>query len=53
MRRKAARKRSHAGFPVHGFSSLLADVATIRRNTAALARSFEASYLLCPAQLLS
>jgi len=36
--RKAATKRTHDGLPVHSFRSLLADLATVTRNTMAMAQ---------------
>ena len=34
-RRKAERKRTDGGYPVHSFRTLLADLATLTRNTVA------------------
>lgn len=46
--RKAATKRTHDGLPVHSFRSLLADLATVTRNTMAVAHSSEATFVLYP-----
>ena len=46
--RKAATKRTHDGLPVHSFRSLLADLATITRNTMAMAQSPQATFVLYP-----
>jgi Transposase DDE domain len=46
--RKAATKRTHDGLPVHSFRSLLADLATVTRNTMAIAQSPEAAFVLYP-----
>jgi transposase len=46
--RKAATKRTHDGLPVHSFRSLLADLATVTRNTMALAQSPDATFVLYP-----
>jgi transposase len=45
---KAASKRTHDGLPVHSFRSLLADLATVTRNTMAMAHSPEATFVLYP-----
>lgn len=47
-RRKAARKCTEDGLPVHGFQSLLAELATFTRNTMALANAPEDTFLLYP-----
>ena len=49
--RKAATKRTHDGLPVHSFRSLLADLAdlaTVTRNTMAMAQSPQATSVLYP-----
>jgi hypothetical protein len=46
--RKAATKRTHDGLPVHSFRSLLADLATVTRNTMAMAKSLDATFVLYP-----
>ena len=46
--RKAATKRTHDGLPVHSFRSLLADLATVTRNTMAMAQSRDATFVLYP-----
>jgi Transposase DDE domain len=46
--RKAATKRTHDGLPVHSFRSLLANLATVTRNTMAMAQSPNASFVLYP-----
>src|SRR5260370_17617226 len=46
--RKAATKRTHDGLPVHSFRSLLADLATVTRNTMAVAQSPQATFVLYP-----
>jgi hypothetical protein len=46
--RKAATKRTHDGLPVHSFRSLLADLATVTRNTMAMAQSPQATFVLYP-----
>ncbi len=46
--RKAATKRTHDGLPVHSFQSLLADLATVTRNTMAIAQSPDAAFVLYP-----
>ena len=45
---KAATKRTHDGLPVHGFRSLLADLATVTRNIMAMAQSPDATFVLYP-----
>lgn len=47
-RRKAARKRTDDGLPVHSFQSLLAELATFTRNTMAPASAPEDAFLLYP-----
>lgn len=46
--RKAATKRTHDNLPVHSFRSLLADLATITRNTMAMTQSTDAAFVLYP-----
>ncbi|HVH62239.1 MAG TPA: IS1634 family transposase, partial [Candidatus Dormibacteraeota bacterium] len=46
--RKAATKRTDDGLPVHSFRSLLDDLATVTRNTMAMAHSPDASFVLYP-----
>ena len=46
--RKAATKRTHDGLPVHSFRSLLADLATVTRNTMAMTQSLDATFVLYP-----
>jgi transposase len=46
--KKAATKRTHDGLPVHSFRSLLTDLATVTRNTMAMANSPEATFVLYP-----
>jgi hypothetical protein len=46
--KKAATKRTHDGLPVHSFRSLLADLATVTRNTMAMAQSLNATFVLYP-----
>jgi transposase len=46
--RKAATKRTHDGLPVHSLQSLLADLATVTRNTMAVAQSPDAAFVLYP-----
>jgi hypothetical protein len=46
--RKAATKRTHDDLPVHSFQSLLADLATVTRNTMAMAQSPQATFVLYP-----
>jgi len=45
---KAATKRTEDGLPVHGFRSLLGDLATITRNTMALNAQPDATFTLYP-----
>jgi hypothetical protein len=46
--RKAARKRTDDGLPAHSFRSLIADLATVTRNTMAMAGSPETTFVLYP-----
>ena len=46
--RKAATKRTHDDLPVHSFRSLLADLATITRNTMAMRQAPDAAFVLYP-----
>jgi hypothetical protein len=46
--RKAATKRTDDGLPVHSFRSLLADLATVTRNTMAMADRKDAAFVLYP-----
>jgi hypothetical protein len=46
--RKAATKRTQDAIPVHSFRSLLADLATVTRNTMAMAHSPQATFVLYP-----
>jgi transposase len=45
---KAATKRTNDGLPVHSFRSLLTDLATVTRNTMAMADSPETTFVLYP-----
>src|SRR6202030_312825 len=45
---KAATKRTPDGLPVHSFHSLLADLATVTRNTMAMTQSLAATFVLYP-----
>lgn len=45
---KAAAKRTEDGLPVHSFRSLLADLATVTRNTMAMAGQPDATFTLYP-----
>jgi hypothetical protein len=45
---KAAAKRTEDGLPVHSFRSLLADLATVTRNTMAMADQPDATFTLYP-----
>lgn len=47
-RRKAARKRTDDGLPVHSFRSLIEDLATVTHNTMAIADQPDASFVLYP-----
>jgi hypothetical protein len=46
--RKAAGKRTDSGLPVHSFRTLLADLATVSRNTMALTDGPETTFLVYP-----
>ena len=46
--RKAATQRTEDGLPVHGFRSLLADLATVTRNTMAMATPPDATFVIYP-----
>jgi hypothetical protein len=46
--RKAAAKRTDDGLPVQSFRSLIADLATITRNTMAMAQSPQTTFVLYP-----
>jgi hypothetical protein len=46
--RKAATKRTHDDLPVHSFRSLLANLATITRNTMAMRQTPDAAFVLYP-----
>ncbi len=46
--RKAATKHTDDGLPVHSFRSLLDHLATVTRNTMAMAHSPDASFVLYP-----
>ncbi len=46
--RKAATKRTHDDLPVHSFRSLLADLATVTRNTMATTQSPDVTFVLYP-----
>jgi transposase len=46
--KKAATKRTNDGLPVHSFRSLLTDLATVTRNTMAMADSSETTFVLYP-----
>jgi transposase len=46
--RKAATKHTSDGLPVHSLQSLLADLATVTRNTMAIAQSHDAAFVLYP-----
>ena len=46
--RKAATKRTHDDLPVHSFRSLLADLATVTRNTIAMTQAPDAAFVLYP-----
>lgn len=47
-RRKAARKRTDDGLPVLSFRSLIADLATVTRNTMAMPDNPDATFVLYP-----
>ena len=46
--RKARTKRTDDGLPVHSFRSLLGDLATVTRNTMAMAGSPDATFVIYP-----
>ena len=46
--RKAVTQRTEDGLPVHSFRSLLADLATITRNTMAMAAAPDATFVIYP-----
>jgi hypothetical protein len=46
--RKAATKRTNDDLPVHSFQSLIADLATVTRNTMAMADSPKTTFVLYP-----
>lgn len=46
--RKVATKRTEDGLPVHSFRSLLADLATVTRNTMAVSKVKDAIFVLYP-----
>ena len=46
--RKAATRHTDDGLPVHSFRSLLDDLATVTRNTMAMAENPDASFVLYP-----
>ena len=46
--KKAATKRTNDGLPVHSFRSLLTDLATVTRNTMAMANSPQTTFVLYP-----
>jgi transposase len=46
--RKAATKRTQDGLPVHSFRSLMADLATVTRNTMAITKAKDATFVLYP-----
>jgi hypothetical protein len=50
-KRKARSKRTDDGLPVHSFRSLLADLATLTRNTARFARTATFPLLATPTQI--
>jgi hypothetical protein len=50
-RRKAERQRTDDGLPVHSFRSLLADLATLTRNTVRLGREHTMALLATPTPL--
>jgi Transposase DDE domain len=49
--RKAARKRTEDGHPVHSFRSLLTDLATMTRNTVRFGTDLDATVLATPTTL--
>jgi transposase len=46
--RKAATRHTEDGLPVHSFRSLLADLATVTRNTMAIGKAKDATFVLYP-----
>jgi len=46
--RKAATRRTDDGLPVHSFRTLLGDLATVTRNTMAMAGQPDATFVLYP-----
>jgi hypothetical protein len=46
--RKIATKRTEDGLPVHSFRSLLADLATVTRNTKTISKVKDATFVLYP-----
>ena len=46
--RKVATKRTDDGLPVHSFRSLIADLATVTRNTMTISKVEDASFVLYP-----
>lgn len=50
-KRKAKTKRSNDGLPVHSFQTLLADLATLTRNTVRLARDRSMALLATPTRI--
>jgi len=46
--RKAATQRTDDGLPVHSFQSLVADLATVTRNTMAMTESPDATFVIYP-----
>jgi hypothetical protein len=46
--RKAATQRTEDGLPVHSFRSLLADLATVTRNTMAMTAAPDATFVIYP-----
>ena len=46
--RKVANKRTDDDLPVHSFQSLIADLATVTRNTMAMANSPDATFVIYP-----
>ncbi|MBI1778274.1 MAG: IS1634 family transposase, partial [Proteobacteria bacterium] len=49
-KRKAASKRTDDGLPVHSFRSLIADLATLTRNTVRFGRAATFHVLATPTQ---
>ena len=50
-KRKAATKRADDGLPVHSFRTLLADLATLTRNTVRLGRAAHFPLLATPTEI--